>query len=1009
MPICAACHHQFDTDADTANCPNCNELISHKSPSKQGLLTIVESPASAPRTTPNSSENGPQKILKNVDGYDIISLLGYGGMGSVYLAYDPLLDREVALKLLAHSADDSTRAKNSARFLSEAMLTGKLSHAGIIPIHRIGFDPSVGFYYTMRYVKGRTLAGIIELLAAKDPVVCNEFGLHRILTIFLRVCEAVGFAHQYGIIHRDIKPANIMVADFGEVLVLDWGLAKDIAETSDDTIEMDPSDPGSLRLWECRKKSEIANRIFLQNDLKPRSGNTPSVLNRPQSTRADSKRHLATGVGQILGTPSYLSPEQGAGETKVTATSDVYSLGVTLYELLTLCLPANANSTEELVAKTILGDIVPIKKRPEALLLPNALCEIVSRALSLQPERRYGNAKEMADELVLYLDGKAIWKPVVNETCLSQNLTEMWSAIEGSVPQPAGEFCLDIGTRLRCRKFASGDFRCECEFWVGQNTKKWAFSVGMSEVLPDGNIETRYDFRVGVEERPYIELLRNGVRVQRRFDIRLRPALKYRLTIQMEESHLTAWLDDRRCLEYKEFFPQTGGAIDIGALHGRINVSKFKLDSRGAPLNISFMALPDRFYRTGRHAEARELYRQFALSHPDRAEGLIALYKSGLCSTALQDIETAFTEFTCLEGTMLDHCCALGLAQIGMKEGNIDWAWEAIKNGYRSNRTTEVRNEMWFSLIGLIEKLDSQQSDEKLCRYREILDELNPEPHEAGQLAFEMLDLVHQSKGWVATREEAIRLLSQFENNPVVLSEALVFLGRAGISDVCLNTAINAMDRLIASRHTSLDVPRFQILRAETHIALGALDDAMQLLRSAILDAGPGSSNGLWAQGWQILILYLKGNFKQALTDVHEVLVRFRRLSTEQCYYFRLLEGLTYTYRKQSMNASRAFTACAQGENVWSKTAAHILECKDPTLLEIVLTGNSASQVAEALFLAGEAHRGSGNSKLALDHYAQCLDKRYDRAMIAQLVKNSLANLQSLNATSRENITCSGR
>ena len=989
-------------EADTAYCPHCNELILNTNVSKQALMTLVESPPATPGKPSNVSStpgrSGSQKVLISVDGYDIISLLGYGGMGSVYLAYDRLLDREIALKLLAQSADDATRAKNSARFLSEAVLTGKLGHAGIIPIHRIGFDPTAGYYYTMRYVKGRSLASIIELLAGKDPVVCSEFGLHRILTIFLRVCEAVGFAHQYGIIHRDIKPANIMVADFGEVLVLDWGLAKDIAATTDEAIEMDPSDPISRRLWECRKKSELATQQFLQNDLKPLPGNSTAILKKQQhSTPAESKRNRATGAGQILGTPSYLSPEQGAGQADITATSDVYSLGVTLYELLTLHLPVDADNPEELVAKTILGDIVPIKRRPEALVIPNALCEIVTRALSLQPERRYENAKDMADEIALYLDGKAIWKPVVDEKCLLQNPTDTWTAIKGNLPPAAGELCLDIGTRLRCRKFASGDFRCESEFWVGQETKKWAISVGISEVLPNGNIETRYEFRVGIEERPYIELLRNGVRVQRRFDVRLRPALKYRLKIEMEESHLTVWLENRRCLEYKEFFPQTGGAIEIGALHGSVYIGKFKLDSRGAPLNISFMALPDRFYRTGRYAEARELYRQFALSHPDRAEGLVALYKSGLCSTAMLDIETAFTEFTCLEGTMLDHCCALGLAQIGMKEGNIEWAWEAIKNGYRSNRTNEVHNEMWFSLIGLIERLDTDHSDEKLARYREILDELHPEPHEAGQLAFELLGLVQQSKGWGATREEAMRLLKQFENNPVVLAEALIFLGRAGMSEACLGPATTALDRLIAGRNASLDVSRFQILRAEIHIARGAPDDAVQVLRSAILDSGPGSSNGLWARGWQILILYLNGNSQQALTDLHEVLVRFRRLTSAQCYYFRLLEGLAYSQKNQSANASRALAACAQGENVWSKTAAHIIASNDPAALENVLKDTSSSQVAEALFLSGEAHRGTGNSKLALEHYTQCLDSRYDRAMIAQLAKNSLASLQALN------------
>lgn len=998
MSICEKCGWQFTPDSLEQSCPNCSVDTVICPVLKQGQSTIIESLTPSPNKASSSSIRVDlQKMPESVDGYDIISLLGYGGMGSVYLAYDRLLDREVALKLLARSADEVTRAKNSARFLSEAVLSGKLGHAGIIPIHRIGFDPLVGYYYIMRYIKGRSLAFIVDSLAAKDPTVCHEFSLHRLLTIFLRVCEAVGFAHQHGIVHRDIKPANIMVADFGEVLVLDWGLAKDIAGSTDNAIEMIPSDPTIRKLWECHKQWEAVSQQFLQADMTPQDCNSTNLhLRRKQQyDPVESKRYLVTAAGHILGTPSYLSPEQGTGKSDVTPASDVYSLGVTLYELLTLHRPVEAQSNEELVAKTILGEIVPIKHRPEALMLPNTLCEIVTRALSLQPENRYADAKEMADELALYLDGKASWKSVVPVNSLTQDLTATWNVIEGNCPpQTAWEVSLEVGTRLRCRKFANGDFQCECEFRSAHDMKKWALNVGVSEVLPNGDLESRFEIRVGVSERPYIELLRNGVRVQRRFDILLRSAHCYALKIEMEESRLTVTLDNRRCLEYKELFPQTGGAIELSAMYGRVYVGKFKMDSRGAPLHLSFMALPDRFYRTGRHAEARELYRQLALSHPDRAEGLIALYKSGLCSASLRETETAFTEFTRLEGTMLNHCCALGLAKIGMMEGNIDWAWDAIKTSYRINRANEVRNEMWFSLIGLIDKLEMQQSDERLHRYREILDELDPVPHEAGQLAFEMLELTLQSKGGDATREEAIRLIKNFANNPDVLSEALNALGRAGINEACLIPAIDALDRLIASRQRNLDLSRFQIIRAETHIALGTLDGAMELLRSAILDAGIESSNGLWAKGMQILISYLKNNYQEALTDVHEVLVRFRRFSSSQCYYFRLLEGLAYTYKNQAGHASRAFAACAKGDNLWGKTAMHILEHKDPAELESVATGNSRGQVAEALYLGGEAHRGSGRTELAKLHFERCLNKPYDRIMIARLATNSLTKLE---------------
>src|SRR5262249_10512362 len=159
--------------------------------------------------------------------------------------------------------------------------------------------------------------------------------------------------------------------------------------------------------------------------------------------------------------------------------------------------------------------------------------------------------------------------------------------------------------------------------------------------------------------------------------------------------------------------------------------------SRGAPIHVPFTMLPDRLYRSRRYAEARELYRQLADSHPDREEGLLASYKAGLCSTELKDTQAAFGEFTRLEGTMYDHPCALGMANVGVLDGNIEWAWTALKAAYRQERPAEIKAEVWFALLGLVESLKKEQSAEKARLLREILTDVRPDPEEMGQVTFE--------------------------------------------------------------------------------------------------------------------------------------------------------------------------------------------------------------------------------------------------------------------------------
>jgi serine/threonine protein kinase len=218
--------------------------------------------------------------------YRLLGALGRGGMASVYAAEDTELGREVALKVIAAADADGSLA---TRMLREARILARLEHPGIVPVHDVGSLPDGRVYYVMKRVRGRRLDELLSELADQDAR----------LRVFERICEAVAFAHAHGVLHRDLKPENIMVGEFGEVLVMDWGVAKVLHDVAD---HIAGAPPASL----------------------PSSG-------------------AITQHGTRIGTPGYMAPEQASGDVQaVGAPTDVWGLGAILHVLLYGVLPGEA-------------------------------------------------------------------------------------------------------------------------------------------------------------------------------------------------------------------------------------------------------------------------------------------------------------------------------------------------------------------------------------------------------------------------------------------------------------------------------------------------------------------------------------------------------------------------------------------------------------------------------------------------------------------------------------------
>ncbi len=288
-------------------------------------------------------------------GYEVLDLVAVGGMGELWRVHDPSLDRTAVMKVLRPEFTGHTGA--TARFLAEAQATAQLDHPAIVPVHEVGTLDDGRPYFTMRLVRGRTLLEAIAALHA-DPEAAAAGGLQRMVQHFGVICDAVAHAHARGVLHRDLKPENVMVGGFGEVQVMDWGLAK----------------------------------------VQGRSDGDLLGVNLP------ARSHVQTQVGTIFGTPAYMPPEQAAGDLSlVDARSDVYSLGAVLYTLLAGRPPFDGPDTVAVLAKVRSGERpAPIQGQ---LPLPRALVDLCERAMQPDPEARYPDAAALTADVHAYLDG----------------------------------------------------------------------------------------------------------------------------------------------------------------------------------------------------------------------------------------------------------------------------------------------------------------------------------------------------------------------------------------------------------------------------------------------------------------------------------------------------------------------------------------------------------------------------------------------------------------------------
>jgi formylglycine-generating enzyme required for sulfatase activity len=375
---CVRCNHAevtlADEEAKNFDCPHCRSRVAVDEACASGAsrFGLTTPPTRSPPDDPHHPSSAPGIAeqpgrSRRLGRFEVTGEIDRGGMGAVLRAHDAQLDREVAVKVLLdrHAARPDLRA----RFVEEAQIAGQLQHPGVVPVYELGGLTGGRPYFAMKLVKGRTLA---ELLATRQDLAQD---LPHLLAMFEQVCQAVAYAHSRRVLHRDLKPSNVMVGAFGEVLVMDWGLAKVLDET--------PTEPN------------------------PAAPAPPVSMIRTRRGESGAREHDSrTEAGSVMGTPAYMPPEQACGVVEqLDERCDVFALGAVLCEILTGQPPYVAPENGRVLSLAAQGDQAASRARLDSCGADAGLVELAKACLSTVKTDRPRDAGAVAGRLAEYQRG----------------------------------------------------------------------------------------------------------------------------------------------------------------------------------------------------------------------------------------------------------------------------------------------------------------------------------------------------------------------------------------------------------------------------------------------------------------------------------------------------------------------------------------------------------------------------------------------------------------------------
>ena len=604
--------------------------------------------------------------------YRIIKSIGKGGMGEVLLAYDTICGRKIALKKVRDDLLGFKQIHN--RFLREARITSQLTHPAIIPIYSINSDKQ-HTYYTMPFVEGDTLKHVLLSSREKekngDKVDVLTGSIPYLIRVYLAICQAIAYAHSKSILHRDLKPENIIIGTYGEVLILDWGLAKLITESACD-------------------------------------------LDIPIKMQEHS-----TLVGKVVGTLGYMAPERALGQPANKQT-DIYSLGVILYQILTLRHPFKRKSLSlfrKNMEKEVLYD--PIEATPHRDI-PKVLARIAMKCLSKNPSQRYRSVDALIDELETYIEGRAEWFLTAE---LKIGIKADWEfqehilLAEHVAITRTAEISEWVKLMISKESFAE-NVRIETTVKLKSGCKGIGILFNVPESMERHRINDGYCLWISSEKFRSTNLLRNAVEVLYVPDAFLIEEKEHLITLEKVDNTIRLFIDEVEQFTYISRMPLLGTHVGILARDSLFSLDSLKVSVGTQNIMINCLSIPDTFLAHKDYQNALSEYRRISYAFAGRAEGREAILRAGITlleqAKATQDpkfYDLALTEFEKLHETPGAPLEYLGKALVYEQLQDYDEEVKCFELAYRRYPKHPLLHTLQDQIIFRL--LESSRSDRK--------------------------------------------------------------------------------------------------------------------------------------------------------------------------------------------------------------------------------------------------------------------------------------------------------
>jgi eukaryotic-like serine/threonine-protein kinase len=515
--------------------------------------------------------------------YRLLKRLGQGGMGEVHLAYDSLCHRKLALKRIRK---DNSQQISKRRFLREAVINSRLMHPSIIPVYSISQTDET-IFYTMPYIEGQSLSDILRDISdleldPRNPLLSGS-SIPHMMRHFIAVCHALDYAHSQKILHRDIKPSNVMIGRFGEVYLCDWGISSFEGEIDEE--------PGPVQT--------------IITDI---------TMGRPTP-----------------GTVIFMAPEMASAHPSDEKT-EIFALGVMLYQILTLEMPFHRQSFEEFKKIYRFERAVPPEEHAPHRDIPRQLSEITLKCLAHRREDRYDSVRELIEDLENFIEGRPEWIHTKN---LSITNGGDWEFQENVLlaKNIAITRVIEITewvVLMISRDAFSGNTLIETTVTLDQSSHGIGFLISAPEPQERKGLEDGYCLWIGSESNPGCTLFRNNVEVINIPDLIMKPGREQHITIERIDNILRLHLNHSLELNYHSHIPIMGAHIGVVYRDANFTMGDIEVSTGSQNVMVKCLSIPDAFLANHDFTKAFTEYQRIASSFKGRAEEREAIFRGGI-------------------------------------------------------------------------------------------------------------------------------------------------------------------------------------------------------------------------------------------------------------------------------------------------------------------------------------------------------------------------------------------